>query len=157
MAEVKDKFEKGLVDSEKPRIEKRLDVRVQSGLATSKKQAFEQGEYEQEIERHVNKVEIDADLVAGLASAKKQAFEQQKLETDINATKTIVIDRDAFVGAATEKRAKFEKGDFDHDFRESGSNRVHVDADLLVDAAAERKAESHSTLQTAYAIRESRR
>lgn len=37
MAEVKDKFEKGLVDSDKPRAEKRLDVRVQSGLASSKK------------------------------------------------------------------------------------------------------------------------
>jgi len=28
MAEVKDKFEKGLVDANKPRTEKRLDVRV---------------------------------------------------------------------------------------------------------------------------------
>lgn len=40
MAEKKDKFEKGLLDSDKPRPEKRLDVRVQSGLASSKKTSF---------------------------------------------------------------------------------------------------------------------
>jgi len=109
MAEVKDKFEKGVVD-EKPRTEKRLDVRVQSGLA----------------------------------SAKKQAFEQQQIENDANLTKTVVIDRDALAGAATEKKAKFEKGEFDHDYHELGSNRVQADADLLVGAATERKAKFES-------------
>jgi hypothetical protein len=142
MAEVKDKFEKGLVD-EKPRAEKRLDVRVQSGLASSKKQAFEQGEFEQEVEPHVSKVQIDTDLVAGLASSKKQAFEQ-KVENDANLTKTVVIDRDALAGAATEQKAKFEKGEFDHDYHEFGSNRVQIDADLLVGAATDRKAKFES-------------
>jgi len=143
MAEVKDKFEKGLVD-DKPRGEKRLDVRVQSGLASSKKQAFEHGEYEQEVESHVSKVQIDTDLVAGLASAKKQVFEQQQVENDGNLPKTVIIDRDALAGAATEKKAKFEKGEFDHDYHELGSNRVQVDADLLVGAATERKAKFES-------------
>ncbi len=143
MAEVKDKFEKGLVD-DKPRGEKRLDVRVQSGLASSKKQAFEQGEFEQEIEPHVSKVQIDTDLVAGSTSAKKQAYEQQQIENDGNLTKTVVIDRDALAGAATENKAKFEKGEFDHDYHEFGSNRVQVDADLLVGAATERKAKFES-------------
>lgn len=143
MAEVKDKFEKGLVD-DKPRAEKRLDVRVQSGLASSKKQAFEQGEFEQEIEPHVSKVQIDTDLVAGLASAKKQAFEQQQHENDGNLTRTVVIDRDALAGAATEKKAKFEKGEFEHDYHDLGSNRVQADADLLLGAATEKKAKFES-------------
>ena len=144
MAEVKDKFEKGLVDSDKPRAEKRLDVRVQSGLASSKKQAFEQGEFEQEVESHVSKVQIDTDLVAGLASAKKQAFEQNQLENDANLTRMVVIDRDALAGAATEKKAKFEKGEFDHDYHELGSSRVQADADLLVGATTGNKAKFES-------------
>ena len=144
MAEVKDKFEKGLVDQAKPRGEKRLDVRVQSGLASSKKHAFEQGEFEQEVEPHVSKVQIDTDLVAGLASSKKQAYEQQQHENDGNLTKTVVIDRDALAGAATEQKAKFEKGEFDHDYHDFGSNRVQVDADLLVGAATDRKAKFES-------------
>jgi hypothetical protein len=143
MAEVKDKFEKGLVDSDKPRAEKRLDVRVQSGLASSKKQAFEQGEFEQEIEPHVSKVQIDTELVAGLTSAKKQAFEQQPSEYDGHLTKT-VVDRDALAGAATEQKAKFEKGDFDHDYHEFGSNRVQADAGLLVGATTDKKARFES-------------
>ncbi|CAF2397323.1 unnamed protein product [Rotaria sp. Silwood2] len=211
MAEVKDKFEKGVMDSDKPRAEKRLDVRVQSGLASSKKQAFEQGEFEQEIEPHVSKVQIDTDLVAGLASSKKQAFEQgefeqeirphankvqidtdlvagstsakkqafeqgefeqetrphankvqidtdlaagstsakkqafqQQLENDANLTKTVIIDRDALVGAATDKKAMFEKGDFDQDYHELGSGRVQADADLLVGATTDKKAKFES-------------
>ena len=155
MAEVKDKFEKGLVDSDKPHREKHLDIRVQSGLATSKRQAFEHGEYEQETEPHVNKTEIDTDLVAGLASAKKQAFEQNRLENDSNVTRTIDIDRDAFVGAATDKKAKFEKGDFDRNYHETGSDRAYADADLLTGVAAEKKAKfeggqvsDQSTIQT---------
>jgi hypothetical protein len=143
MAEVKDKFEKGLVD-DKPRAEKRLDVRVQSGLASSKKQAFEHGEFEQEVESHISKVQIDTDLVAGLTSAKKQAFEQQQNENDANVTKTVIIDRDALAGATTEKKAKFEKGEFDHDYHELGLNRVQADSDLLVGAAADRKAKFES-------------
>jgi len=144
MAEVKDKFEKGLVDNDKPRAEKRLDVRVQSGLASSKKQAFEQGEFEQEVEPHTSKVQIDTDLVAGLASAKKQAFEQQHLDNDANLTKMVVIDRDSMAGAATEKKAMFEKGEFDHDYQDLGSNRVQADADLLVGAATDKKARFES-------------
>ncbi|CAF3322682.1 unnamed protein product [Rotaria socialis] len=144
MAEVKDKFEKGLVDSEKPRVEKRLDVRVQSGLASSKKQAFEQGEFEQETESHVNKVQIDADLVAGLTSAKKQAFEQHKIDNDANLPKSTFIDAEAFSGATTDKKAKFEKGEFDQEYHEHGSNRVQADANLLVGAATERKAKFES-------------
>ncbi|UJR27926.1 hypothetical protein I4U23_009186 [Adineta vaga] len=140
MAEVKDKFEKGLVD-DKPRAEKRLDVRVQSGLASSKKHAFEQGEYEQEVESHVSKVEIDADLVAGLASSKKQAFEQQQ---DAYMPRMAVIDRDALAGATNEKKNKFEKGEFEHDYHELGSNRVQADADLLVGATTEKKAKFES-------------
>jgi len=143
MAEVKDKFEKGLVDSDKPREEKRLDVRVQSGLASSKKQAFEQGEFEQEVESRVNKVQIDTDLVAGLAAAKKQAFQQQ-IENDANLPKTVIIDRDAMAGAATEKKAMFEKGETDQDYHELGSSRVQADADLLVGAATDRKARFES-------------
>ena len=144
MAEVKDKFEKGVVDSDKPRAEKHLDVRVQSGLASSKKHAFEQGEFEQEIEPHINKVQIDADLVAGLASSKKHAYEQQQHENDGNLTRTVVIDRDSMAGAATEQKAKFEKGEFDHDYHDFGSNRVQADADLLVGAAADKKARFES-------------
>ena len=140
MAEVKDKFEKGLVDSDKPRGEKRLDVRVQSGLASSKKQAFEQGEFEQEVDPHVGKVQIDPDLVAGLASSKKQAYEQHQLDNDTNLTKMVVIDRDSMAGAATEKKAMFEKGESDHDYQDLGSNRVQADANMLVGAATERKA-----------------
>ena len=70
---LKDKFEKGLVD-DKPRAEKRLDVRVQSGLASSKKHAFEQGEFEQETESHISKVQIDTDLVAGSNIIKKTSI-----------------------------------------------------------------------------------
>jgi hypothetical protein len=144
MAEVKDKFEKGLVDSDKPRAEKRLDVRVQSGLASSKKQAFEQGEFEQETESHVSKVQIDADLVAGLTSAKKQAFQQQQLENEGNLTKSVVIDRDALAGATTETKARFEKGEFDHDYHDLGSNRVQADAELLLGATSDKKAKFES-------------
>jgi len=144
MAEVKDKFEKGLVDSDKPRAEKRLDVRVQSGLASSKKHAFEQGEFEQEIEPHISKVQIDTDLVAGSTSAKKQAYEQQQLENEGNLTKTVVIDHDVLAGATTEKKAKFEKGEFDHDYHELGSNRVQADADLLLGATTDKKAKFES-------------
>ncbi|CAF1061296.1 unnamed protein product [Adineta steineri] len=111
MAEVKDKFEKGLIDSNKPRVEKRLDVRVQSGLTSSKKQAFEQGEFEQETEPHINKIQIETDLVAGLTSSKKQAFQQQQMENGTNTmNKTIITERDALVGVATAKKAKFESG-----------------------------------------------
>ncbi|CAF2825248.1 unnamed protein product [Rotaria sp. Silwood2] len=111
MAEVKDKFEKGLIDVNKPRIEKRLDVRVQSGLTSSKKQAFEQGEFEQEIESYISKTPIETDLVAGLASLKKQVFEQQLINNETNMiNKTFIIERDALVGVATEKKAKFENG-----------------------------------------------
>jgi hypothetical protein len=111
MAEVKDKFEKGLVDVNKPRVEKRLDVRVQSGLTSSKKQAFEQGEYEQDTGPFVNKNQIETDLVvAGLTSSKKQAFEQQ-VENEINnINKTPITEYDALAGVATEKKAKFESG-----------------------------------------------
>jgi hypothetical protein len=110
MAEVKDKFEKGLVDINKPRIEKRLDVRVQSGLTSSKKQAFEQGEFEQEIEPYAHKIQIETNLIARLASSKKQVFEQQ-LDHEINlVNKTIITERDALTGVATEKKAKFESG-----------------------------------------------
>ncbi|UJR21474.1 hypothetical protein I4U23_024558 [Adineta vaga] len=112
MAEVKDKFEKGLVDINKTRVEKRLDVRVQSGSTSSKKLAFEQGEFEQEVEPHVNKIQIETDLVAGLMSSKKQAFEQQQTENETNTmNKTIIMERDALVGVATEKKAKFESGE----------------------------------------------
>jgi hypothetical protein len=105
MAEVKDKFEKGLVDVNKPRVEKRLDVRVQSGLTSSKKQAFEQGEYEQDTGPFVNKNQIETDLVvAGLTSSKKQAFEQQ-VENEINN-----INKTPITDVATEKKAKFESG-----------------------------------------------
>lgn len=112
MAEVKDKFEKGLVDINKPRMEKRLDVRVQTGLTSSKKQAFEQGEFEQEIEPHVNKIQIETDLIAGVASSKKQVFEQQQsIDNDINQmNKTIISECDALTGVTTEKKAKFESG-----------------------------------------------
>ncbi|CAF0722776.1 unnamed protein product [Adineta ricciae] len=116
MAEVKDKFEKGLVDVNKPRAEKRLDFRIQSGLTSSKKQAFEQGEFEQEVESHVNKIQIETDLVAGLTSSKKQAFEQQQqqqhMENDANQmNRTIIMERDALIGVAMEKKAKFESGE----------------------------------------------
>lgn len=144
MAEVKDKFEKGLSDSDKPRVEKRLDVRVQSGLASSKKNAFEHGEFEQEVESHVSKVQIDSDLVAGLHSAKKQAYEQQQHESDGNAAKTVVIDRDALAGAATGQKARFEKGEFEHDYHDLGSSRVQADADLLHGATTDRKARFES-------------
>ncbi|CAF0781236.1 unnamed protein product [Adineta steineri] len=143
MAEVKDKFEKGVVD-EKPRAEKRLDVRVQSGLASSKKQAFEHGEYEQEVESHISKVQIDADLVAGLASSKKQAFEQHVTDNETNQTKTVHIDHDVLAGAAADKKAKFEKGEYDHDYHDLGSNRVQADADLLVGATTDKKAKFES-------------
>lgn len=109
-----------------------------------KKQAFEHGEFEQEVEPHVSKVQIDTDLVAGLASAKKQAFEQHQLENDSHLTKTVIVDRDALAGAASEKKAKFEKGGFDQDFHEHGSSRVQADADLLVGAATEKKAKFES-------------
>jgi ribosomal protein L19E len=157
MAEVKDKFEKGLVDSNKPRTEKRLDVRVQSGLASSKKQAFEQGEFEQETESHISKVQIDADLVAGLASAKKHAFEQYQLENDNHQTRSVTIDRGAFAGAATDKKAKFEKGEFDQNYHESGSNRVQADAELLIGAATDKKAKFESGQMTDGASNTTRR
>ena len=112
MAEVKDKFEKGLMDNNKPRTEKRLDVRVQSGLTSSKKQAFEQGEFEQLTEQHVSKIDIEKGLIAGLTSAKKQVFEKQQSMDNESAlaNKTILIERDVLVGVATEKKAKFENG-----------------------------------------------
>jgi hypothetical protein len=112
MAEVKDKFEKGLIDNNKVRTEKRLDVRVQSGLTSSKKQAFEQGEFEQAIEQHVSKIDIEKGLIEGLTSAKKQAFERrQSMDYDsTTANKIILIERDALAGVATEKKAKFENG-----------------------------------------------
>jgi hypothetical protein len=112
MAEVKDKFEKGLIDVNKPRTEKRLDVRVQSGLTSSKKQAFEQGEYEQETGPYINKNQIETDLViTGLTSSKKQAYEQQQMENEINnMNKTIIPEYDTLAGVATEKKAKFESG-----------------------------------------------
>ncbi|CAF3382955.1 unnamed protein product [Rotaria sp. Silwood1] len=111
MAEVKDKFEKGLVDVNKPRIEKRLDVRVQTGLTSSKKQAFEQGEFEQEIESHISKTPIETDLVAGLTSSKKQVFEQQQINNEMNMiNKTNFIEHDVLAGVATETKAKFENG-----------------------------------------------
>lgn len=111
MAEVKDKFEKGLIDSNKPRIEKRLDIRVQSGLTSSKKQAFEQGEYEQETESRISKTQIETDLVAGFASIKKQAFEQQTLENENQSVnKTTFIEHDVLAGLTAEKKAKFESG-----------------------------------------------
>jgi hypothetical protein len=56
----------------------------------------------------------------------------------------VVVDRDALVGAATEQKAKFEKGDFDHDYHEFGSNRVQADADLLVGATTDKKARFES-------------
>lgn len=143
MAEVKDKFEKGLVDSDKPRPEKRLDVRVQSGLASSKKHAFEQGEFEQEVEPHVSKVQIETDLVAGFAAAKKQAFEQQ-VDNDANQPKTVVIDRDSMAGGAAEKKAIFEKGEVDHDYHEMAANRVQADANLLLGATTDKKAKFES-------------
>ena len=109
MAEVKDKFEKGLVDANKPRIEKRLDIRVQNGLTSSKKQAFEQGNFGNENENQINKIPIEADLVAGLASSKKQAFEQQQIEST-SARKTSLVEHDLLAGAAKDKMAKFENG-----------------------------------------------
>ena len=142
MSEVKDKFEKGLVDADKPRAEKRLDVRVQSGLASSKKHAFEQGEFEQEVDSHISKVQIDTDLVAGVASSKKQAFEQNHHENESNRTRSVVIDREAMAGAATDKKAMFEKGE--SDYHGQGSNRVQADADLLVGAATDKKARFES-------------
>jgi hypothetical protein len=110
MAEVKDKFEKGLVDLNRPRMEKRLDVRVQTGLTSSKKQAFEQGEFEQEMTSHINKIEIETDLIAGVTSSKKQVFEkQQSMDNEYSTmNKTILIERDALAGVATETKAKFE-------------------------------------------------
>lgn len=144
MAEVKDKFEKGLVDTNKPRSEKRLDVRVQSGLASSKKQAFEQGEYEQEVEPHTGRVQIDADLVAGLASSKKQAFEQHQTENENHQSKGVIVDRESMAGAATGKKAQFEKGESDHDFHGLGSDRVQADADMLMGAATDKKARFES-------------
>lgn len=107
MAEVKDKFEKGLVDANKPRTEKRLDVRVQSGITSSKKQAFEQGEFEQVTESHVSKIDIETDLISGLTSAKKQVFERQQ-STEIS--RTTIPEHDVLVGLATENKAKFENG-----------------------------------------------
>lgn len=110
MAEVKDKFEKGLVDGNKPRAEKRLDVRVQSGLTSSKKQAFEQGEFEQEVDSHVSKTPIETDLVAGLTSSKKQAFEQQQQNGTHTPPRAVIAECDALAGVATEKKAQFESG-----------------------------------------------
>ncbi|CAM4750227.1 unnamed protein product [Rotaria magnacalcarata] len=113
MAEVKDKFEKGLVDANKPRVEKRLDIRVQSGLTSSKKQAFEQGEFEQETESNKIKIPIETDIVAGVTSLTKQVFEQQQqqqINNETNLNKTIIIERDALNGVATEKKAQFENG-----------------------------------------------
>jgi len=109
MAEVKDKFEKGLLESNKPRTEKRLDVRVQQGLASSKKQAFEQGEFENVTESYSNKELIETDIIAGLASAKKQAFEQQQIES-FSRKASIVVEHDLLAGAAKDKKAKFESG-----------------------------------------------
>ncbi|CAF3415462.1 unnamed protein product [Rotaria socialis] len=113
MAEVKDKFEKGLVDANKPRAEKRLDIRVQSGLTSSKKQAFEQGEFEQETESNKIKIPIETDIIAGVTSLTKQVFEQQQqqqINNETNLNKTIIIERDALNGVATETKAKFENG-----------------------------------------------
>ncbi|CAF4783997.1 unnamed protein product [Rotaria socialis] len=113
MAEVKDKFEKGLVDANKPRVEKRLDIRVQSGLTSSKKQAFEQGEFEQETESNKIKIPIETDIIAGVTSLTKQVFEQQQqqqINNETNLNKTIIIERDALNGVATETKAKFENG-----------------------------------------------
>lgn len=107
MAEVKDKFEKGLVDANKPRAEKRLDVRVQSGITSSKKQAFEQGEFEQIVEPHASKIDIETDLMLGLTSAKKQVFEKQQ---SIEFNRTNIPEHDVLVGLATETKAKFESG-----------------------------------------------
>ena len=113
MAEVKDKFEKGLIDGNKPRLEKRLDVRVQSGLTSSKKQAFEQGEFERETNSSQGKkIDIETNLIAGLTSSKKQVFEkQQSIDSDNQSpNKMILLERDALAGVATETKAKFESG-----------------------------------------------
>lgn len=142
MAEVKDKFEKGMLDSNKPRAEKRLDFRVQTGLASSKKQAFEQGEFEQEVDAPTNKVQIETELlVAGLTSAKKQAFEQQQI--DASKRKTSIIEHDVLAGAAKETKAKFERGEFDQDPAELRSRRQQQqqsETDLLVGVTTEKKA-----------------
>ena len=113
MAEVKDKFEKGLVDTNKPRIEKRLDIRVQSGSTSSKTQAFEQGEFEREIDSHINKTPIETDIIAGLTSSKKQVFEQhQQMENENNSiNKKYIIEHDVLTGLTTETKAKFERGE----------------------------------------------
>ncbi|CAF3400209.1 unnamed protein product [Rotaria sp. Silwood1] len=139
MAEVKDKFEKGLIDSDKPRGEKRLDVRVQSGLASSKKQAFEQGEFEQEVESHVSKVQIDTDLVAGLASSKKQAFEQGEFEQEIrpHASK-VQIDTDLVAGLASAKKQAYEQHQLENDT--NLPKTVIIDRDSMAGAATEKKA-----------------
>ena len=142
MAEVKDKFEKGLLDSNKPRPEKRLDFRVQTGLASSKKQAFEQGEFEQEVDAPTSKAQIEAELlVAGLTSAKKQAFEQH--QTDASKRKPSIIEHDLLAGAAKETKAKFERGEFEQDQDELRSRRFQQqqsETDLFAGMTTEKKA-----------------
>jgi hypothetical protein len=56
----------------------------------------------------------------------------------------VIIDRDALAGATTETKARFEKGEFDHDYHELGSNRVQADADLLAGATTDMKAKFES-------------
>lgn len=107
MAEVKDKFEKGLIDSNKVRVEKRLDIRVQNGLASSKKQAFEQGLVEQETENQKNKSLIECELIAGLASTNKKVFEQQQNESN-QRRKSSLIEHELLLSAAREKKAQYE-------------------------------------------------
>ncbi|CAF1377527.1 unnamed protein product [Didymodactylos carnosus] len=109
MADVKDKFEKGI---EKPRIEKRLDFRVQSGITSTKKQQFEHGEFEQETEPHVSKVVVDTDLLSGATSERRERFEKGDLENRVEKT-TTTVDIPLQSGVASEKKAKFERGDFD--------------------------------------------
>ncbi|CAF4255786.1 unnamed protein product, partial [Rotaria magnacalcarata] len=76
-------------------------------------QAFEQGEFEQETESNKIKIPIETDIVAGVTSLTKQVFEQQQqqqINNETNLNKTIIIERDALNGVATEKKAQFENG-----------------------------------------------
>ncbi|CAF0868930.1 unnamed protein product, partial [Didymodactylos carnosus] len=135
MADVKDKFEKGI--EEKPKAEKRLDVRVQSGMASTKKQQFEHGEFEQEIEPKPSKTTVDVELLSGAASERRTKFERGEFEQEVEShISKVVVDTDLLSGAASERRERFEKGELENRIEKTTT----IDIPFQSGAASERKA-----------------
>ncbi len=88
-----------------------IDTNLVAGLASAKKQAFEQQQVENE--GHSTKmVVIDRDAFAGAATEQKAKFEKGEFDHDYHdfGSNRVQADADLLHGAATEKKARFESG-----------------------------------------------